>query len=333
MTLPPSVRNVAVPQLRSRLLQRPARTALLLSGCYVAVGAAYIVLSSSMAAALTRNVSELEAVEELKGIAFVVVTGLALFGLVYAGLRRIERHEEDADAHMEALARAEHRALVGLLASSVAHDIRNALSVTNSELELVLESDSLDAGDRPSLEAVKAANQRAIDLTVRLSQVGRERLSGDPDQPFDLARALRDLGGICRHHPALRGHRCSSSGLEQSCVMTGNPLLVARAVTNLMVNAGEAMETPGRVELSLVTRHPDTVEIRVDDSGPGIPMAERERIFAPFHTTKPAGTGVGLMSVRLCAERHGGAAWVEDSPLGGARFVVRLRLRPAAGDA
>jgi signal transduction histidine kinase len=302
--------------------------AVVVSGGYLLIGIGYILLSSRLAAALAGSVTELKTVEELKGIAFVAITGLGLFALTYHGLRRIERHQRDADTHLEALAAAENRALVGMLASSLAHDIRNALSVTSSELELRLESDALTSEERAALEAARAANDRVVELTHRLSQLGRERMAGEPDEAFDLARLLRDLERVCRHHRAIRHHLSATTGLDQPCPMTGSPLLLARAVTNLMVNAGEAMATPGRLHLELVRMDPGVVELWMDDSGPGIPVADREQVFAAFHTSKPEGTGIGLLSVRLCAEHHGGAAWVEDSPLGGARFVMRLRLTP-----
>lgn len=330
MTLPQSVREIAAPHLRSRMLLRPLPAAAILAGGYLLIGTGYILVSSQLAAALAGSVTELKTFEELKGIAFVAITGLALFALTYSGLRRIGRHQQEADAHLEALATAENRALVGMLASSLAHDIRNALSVTSSELELLLESEALATEDRAALEEARAANDRVVELTRRLSQLGRERMAGDPDEQFDLARLLRDIEKVCRRHRAVRDHQCATTGLDQPCPMTGSPLLVARAVTNLVVNAGEAMATPGRLRLELAPTDPGMVEVRVDDSGPGIPAADREKVFAAFHTTKPEGTGIGLLSVRLCAEHHGGAAWAGESPLGGARFVMRLRLTPAA---
>jgi signal transduction histidine kinase len=64
--------------------------------------------------------------------------------------------------------------------------------------------------------------------------------------------------------------------------------------------------------------------LEVHDNGPGIPVAERQRIFEPFFTTKADGTGLGLMSVKACAEVHHGHVTVQASPLGGACFVVEM---------
>jgi signal transduction histidine kinase len=75
------------------------------------------------------------------------------------------------------------------------------------------------------------------------------------------------------------------------------------------------------------------VALRVEDDGPGVPEAERERVFGLFQRLDPAteGTGVGLAIVKRVAERHGGRAWVEASDLGGAAFVVTMPAAPAGG--
>jgi len=71
-------------------------------------------------------------------------------------------------------------------------------------------------------------------------------------------------------------------------------------------------------------------ELEVADDGPGIEVADRARIFTPFFTTKPAGTGLGLATVHRIVDAHGGGVSVESAPGHGARFTVRLPP-PAAG--
>ena len=66
--------------------------------------------------------------------------------------------------------------------------------------------------------------------------------------------------------------------------------------------------------------------LRLDDTGPGIPEAQRERIFEPFFTTKAQGSGLGLPLVHTVVSQHGGSLTVGDAPAGGARFTLRLPL-------
>lgn len=104
---------------------------------------------------------------------------------------------------------------------------------------------------------------------------------------------------------------------------------------NLFVNAIQAIRSQNRQDRGTIhvrTRPVDNgVEVVVEDDGPGIPDAAKMRIFDPFFTTKDVGQGTGLglsISHDIIARKHGGAMRVEDSPFGGARFVLTLPLRP-----
>jgi len=91
----------------------------------------------------------------------------------------------------------------------------------------------------------------------------------------------------------------------------------------------------GRGTVTLTTRHDGgDLVVTCADEGPGIAPDDRDRIFTPYFTTKPEGTGLGLAIVRRIVEDHGGSLALAPSPPGasasGARFVVRLPLRPPA---
>ena len=79
--------------------------------------------------------------------------------------------------------------------------------------------------------------------------------------------------------------------------------------------------------ISCATAEPGQVELLVDDDGPGIPCEQRENLFKPFVTTRAEGTGLGLAICRRIVEEHEGRIEIQDSPLGGARFIVRLPRR------
>jgi signal transduction histidine kinase len=119
--------------------------------------------------------------------------------------------------------------------------------------------------------------------------------------------------------------------------VSGRPVAIdrerlARAVSNLLANAVTHAGPDGRVEVSAADRG-DRVEIHVDDDGPGVPVAERQRVFDRFarldssRSSDRGGSGLGLAIVSAIAEAHGGTASCSESPLGGARFTISL---PAA---
>jgi two-component system sensor histidine kinase HydH len=111
---------------------------------------------------------------------------------------------------------------------------------------------------------------------------------------------------------------CSiESDLPEKCVAAADESLLHRALLNLILNAAEANGGRGRILVKL-SGDTETIRVEVHDDGPGIPVAERDRILEPFYTTKRDGTGLGLLSVRYCCEIHGGTFDYGTSHLGGA---------------
>ena len=100
-------------------------------------------------------------------------------------------------------------------------------------------------------------------------------------------------------------------------------------VSNLVLNAGEAANGRGTIEVATAEQG-DEVLIEVHDDGPGVAKERRATLFDNLATTKATGTGLGLFSVRACAQGLGGSVEVGESPLGGALFRVRLPRQPAA---
>jgi two-component system OmpR family sensor kinase/two-component system sensor histidine kinase QseC len=143
-----------------------------------------------------------------------------------------------------------------------------------------------------------------------------------------LARqVLADAGPLAQ----ARGSTLELQADEQATVQ-GDPAALAVLLRNLVDNALRYTPAGGRVEVGL-TRKGSDVRLRVDDSGPGIPSAERERVFERFVRGSSAapetGSGLGLAIVRSIAQRHGATLALGDSPAGGLRvevvFPVALR--------
>jgi len=106
--------------------------------------------------------------------------------------------------------------------------------------------------------------------------------------------------------------------------LRADPNLLTDLFSNLVSNAIEAKKRSALIVLSAKRSGEDSVLLLVDDDGPGIPAGERESVFKPFVTSKSDGTGLGLAICRKIVEEHGGTIRIEDSPLGGARFEIRL---------
>jgi signal transduction histidine kinase len=214
-------------------------------------------------------------------------------------------------------AAARQRAFV----SDASHELRSPVSTIRTELEVA----SADAAHAEW----PAVAQRTLDETDRLSRLVDDllalaRLDESQGPP---RRAPVDLDDLVLEESA-RTHRVTLSltGVSAGRV-EGDVRQLAQVVRNLVDNAQRHAAT--RVAVSLRNESGELVLV-VDDDGPGIPEADRERVFDRFTRLDAArgradgGAGLGLAVVRRVVEQHGGTVAISDSPLGGARFEVRL---------
>src|SRR5262249_16649721 len=132
-----------------------------------------------------------------------------------------------------------------------------------------------------------------------------------------LAELVAD---VVRGHPEWEG-KVRPGALDEPLVLAADKQLLRRALVNLVENALQAgaKTVEVRAEKSVGLAH-----LIVDDDGPGVGADLRDRVFEPYFTTKEHGTGLGLAIVRKIALEHGGDISCEPSPVGGARFVMRL---------
>lgn len=302
-------------------MRRATTYAAVLAATYLLAAGTYIAISGRVAAALAASLDDLRHVELVKGLAFVGVTGVLLFLLALALFHRLARIETELARSREALLVADRQALPGLLAASIAHDFNNVLAVVLAGVEELREHVREDTAAE-ILGDVATAARRGSELARRLSRAGRGS-AGGAAKKVDVAASVSEALDLLRLHTKARRRELRLDA-KSPIEATAHPALVHQIVTNLVVNALDATHENGRV-LVRAERTADSVRIEVHDDGPGVPADVRARLFDPFYTTKPDGTGLGLVSVRTCAHMHGGAVEVaESSELGGACFRVVL---------
>ena len=211
---------------------------------------------------------------------------------------------------------AGHKALL----ANASHELRSPLARLRLAVELLPES---GAERRPELEQEATRSLAEIDQLVEEILLA-SRLDAQPEA--SLQRAEVDLVALMREETETRGVSISAESLA-TCRVWVDERLVRRAARNLIDNAVRHGGLP--VEVALSTGEAGRVEIRVSDHGPGVPQGERERLFEPFYrragkSEAESGVGLGLALVRRIARAHGGEAWVEAAPAGGAVFVLRI---------
>jgi two-component system, NtrC family, sensor histidine kinase HydH len=248
--------------------------------------------------------------------------------------RRLEQAQAEAR-------RSERLAALGQLSAGLAHEIRNPLGVIKGSAEMLTQK--LQASDELARELagyISTEVNRLSALVTEFLDFARP-LHAQP-QPADLTalldRVLQIVAARFAGKPeqAVRVERHYSTGLP---LVPLDESLCEQAFLNLVQNAYEAMEEPGgtlQVNVQLVTKDGrDGVELRLGDTGPGVPEGLREEIFNPFVTTKKTGVGLGLSIVSKIVDGHGGSIRVENAPEGGAVFTLFFPLeesgQPPAG--
>ena len=234
-----------------------------------------------------------------------------------AALARLGR----LDAEVQRLDRL---AALGELLAEIAHEVRNPLVSVKTFLQLVPDRFD-DPQFRERFREVVSDEVRRIERLLD-SVLAHARPRNGPVSGGESAAGpvLEGVAQILAQRGLERGIALEVSAPDDApYVPMGNDRL-RQVVLNLTLNALEATPAGGRVSLWAGTRGGAT-EIRVEDQGPGVPEALRERIFEPFFTSKPERPGgLGLAISRRLVEEAGGNLTVEDVPGGGARFRVRF---------
>lgn len=234
---------------------------------------------------------------------------------------------------------AEGEKLRGALLNSVSHDLRTPLVTVIGAVSSLAETDGvLGAADRRELTMTALDEARRLDRYVQ-NLLDMTRLGHGALAPKRAAVDLREILGVVRTdlERVLARHRLVIETPRDLPPLHVDPVLIGQAIANIVENA--AKYAPAGTSITIVARADGAMaEIAVTDEGPGIPEAERERVFDLFHRvaegdSRPAGTGLGLSIVRGLVEAHGGTARAEAGPGGrGAAIVIRLPFAPACSD-
>ena len=218
------------------------------------------------------------------------------------------------------LLQSERLASVGRLAAGVAHEINNPLGVILGYTRLLRK---------------KAVGPLAEDLAVVEEEVLRcqEIVEGllDFSRPVQVGTQPVDLRALCDDVVARLAEASPTPGVAVTVAgqgsTTGTASKLRQVLLNLIKNAIEAAAPAGRVDIDVdQTREWSRVTVR--DSGPGLDAEARERLFEPFFTNKPRGTGLGLAVSQAIARAHGGEIVADPPGTGGACFVVCLPRVP-----
>ena len=228
------------------------------------------------------------------------------------------------------LAERERLALVGQMAASISHNLKNPLGSIKTILQVQMENPELPDSLRSETQMVVDEVNRLSAKLNQLLQFSRPGVSPRRKQErCNVVPVAANVVEVLRHEAEPGGIALAFSDTNGACEVAANSETVNDILSNVVLNAIEAVGRGGSVRLGLA-RDPQACTVAVEDDGPGIPAAMKEKILRPFFTTKARGTGLGLAIVVRRLEEIGGRLEI-DSPIHedrGSRFRVILPLAP-----
>jgi two-component system, NtrC family, sensor kinase len=264
--------------------------------------------------------SQLETMAIFARQAAVALENARLHSELRASIKRVEDSQK-------ALLQAEKMAIAGRMTASIAHEINNPLQAVQNCLHLAGRNE-LSPEDRENYRQIAQSELERLMHTVR-QMLDYYRPGGMERKPVNMNDTVQRVLLLLDRQLVERKIRYRvqyADGLPEVLVV-GDQL--QQVLLNLVINAMEAMPQGG--QLSIETAYGDYgVEILVEDDGPGIPDALRERIFEPFVSTKEGGTGLGLAVSYGILSAHGGSLDLVGGKMKGACFRVRLPLRDSS---
>lgn len=226
------------------------------------------------------------------------------------------------------LAAEEKRRLLSRLLARLAHEIRNPLSSLDIHVQLLDEDLAHTAPQIKEklagrLEIIHGELQRLEGLVKKFL-----RLAGPSAldlAPVELPLVAEHVCELLRPEAKARGIDVTLQTADGLPRVTGDAGQLTQALLNLVINALQAIDQQGRIDVRL-SQAGDALVLQVQDTGPGLAPERLGTIFEPYYTTKPEGSGLGLWIVQQIITAHGGTIQAATAPAGGAIFTAHLPL-------
>jgi two-component system NtrC family sensor kinase len=236
---------------------------------------------------------------------------------------------------MGELAQKERLASLGQASAEFVHDLSNPLTIVWGYVQILakkLEQSNYGNGNGETISSSKELNiieqnvRLCRDLLTMWQSYGSTR--GSKPNPISISEILREVVKSSGGMAVENGVELNCNICDDQCTVLGEPIQLTRAIQNVIMNAIQASaEKKGSVAVSCMEKD-FYADIRVEDTGYGIPAEQMSRIFDPYFTTKQgkSGTGLGLYITKKVIDDHQGSIKVESTPQIGTAFILRLPL-------
>jgi two-component system sensor histidine kinase HydH len=256
-----------------------------------------------------------ELVEIVFYFAIAILTG-SLIGRELS----IRRKQEQTQLQLE---RSQKLSMVGRMAASVAHEIKNPLASIKGAVEILKDKATSDS-DKDEFAGIVSKEIKRIDRTIgEFLEFARPRET--KLEKLNLSDVLRSSVKQAETQ-ATKNKIQIRSDIENDLVINGDAEKIHQVVLNLLLNSIEASESGSNIEVALARNKTDDVGVKlvISDHGKGIEESELEKVFEPFYTTKSSGSGLGLAVVKSIVENHQGKIRLESKLGQGTTVTITL---------
>lgn len=249
---------------------------------------------------------------------------IATFG-IFTDLRAMLQIEEDLEQTHNMLMQSEKMAGLGRLAAGVAHEINNPMSGIMLYSNLIKEELGDDHPANADLQTIINETERCKVIVADLLEFSHQ--TSYEMALIDLNEVIRKTLTVIQNQPLFQNIQINLNLEKTLAPIFGNSIRLNQVILNVVVNAAQAMEGRGKLDITSRTRaNHDIIEVIITDDGPGIPKDYIDQIFEPFFTTKLTGegTGLGLSVSYAIVKEHKGSIRAKSSPDEGTTFTLRF---------
>ena len=255
----------------------------------------------------------------------VVITAMACFAVAFLSsllAEQARRTRKELYAMRARVQRVEKMAAVGEMGAGLAHEIKNPLASITGCIQLLRDELPYDAGRDKLMRIVLREADRLSALVGNFLLFARP--PSGKSSPISLDQAIPETISLFEKDERCRDRITIRQSGQKGLWVAMDPDHFRQVLWNLLLNAVEAIKENGWIEVRVDSTKAKQVNIRITDSGCGIPPENLSHIFDPFFTSKPDGTGLGLSIVHTILESHGGWLEVESEDGRGTTFTVKL---------
>lgn len=246
---------------------------------------------------------------------------LAIMNRAYSDNLVEQVQQLEQDRFERQLGESRHLAIVGELAASIAHEVKNPLAGISGAMQVI--RSSLDAR-HPHREIIDEAMLQIDRLDAAVEDLLVYARPKAPNRTqIDLAGLVRRVMVILREEPAFRGIHVELAPYSNGIEIEADEAQIQQVLMNIMINAAHACEEEGRIDCR-INPNGDGARIEIEDNGIGVAHEIRERVWEPFFTTRAKGTGLGLAICKRIVEAHGGTIRLDSEPGVGTCVMIDL---------